>query len=234
MANFIFNVSEGADFGVVNISEISTDCATLFTFQVNASPGDQIRMLFSQTFLHYDNLVYTQNGVDTSWDGLEVTLTYGTDLYISYSIGNSGVPGYFNKVTFEVENTTVGLIHTERNQRQNDSLECDNPTGNGGTYDELTDTPNTKIGNALKLVRVNAAETGHEYVDPGNLGNDLNYSQAFSSVSTVVCVHNLGKIPSVTVVDSSGNIVYGDITYTDLNNLTITFNTAFTGTVYLN
>lgn len=234
MANFIFNVSEGSDFSVIKINEISTNCATLFTFQVNASPGDSIRMLFGQQFLHYDNLVYTQNGVDTSWDGLEITLTYATDLYISYSIGNSGVPGYFNKVRFEVENTTVGLQHNELTIRENDDLECDNPTGQGGTYDELTDTPNSKVGNALKLVRVNAAETDHEYVDLGSLGSDLNYTHVQASSNTWVIAHNLGKIPSVTVQDNSGNTVFGDVTYTDLNNLTITFNTAFAGTAYLN
>lgn len=32
-----------------------------------------------------------------------------------------------------------------------------------GTFDDLTDTPATKIGNGLKQLRVNAAENGIEY-----------------------------------------------------------------------
>jgi hypothetical protein len=46
-------------------------------------------------------------------------------------------------------------------------------------------------------------------------------------------VHNLGFKPNVTVVDSAGTIVEGEITYTNLNEITISFITAFTGYAYL-
>lgn len=46
--------------------------------------------------------------------------------------------------------------------------------------------------------------------------------------------HGLGKFPSVTVVDSCGNVVVGDVTYTSLNQLTVTFNAVFSGKAYLN
>lgn len=46
--------------------------------------------------------------------------------------------------------------------------------------------------------------------------------------------HNLNKYPSVTVTDSSGNIVIGDITYIDKNNLIINFSSEFSGKAYLN
>jgi hypothetical protein len=46
--------------------------------------------------------------------------------------------------------------------------------------------------------------------------------------------HGLTKFPSVTVVDSSGNKVVGDVKYTDNNNLVLTFNGAFSGKAYLN
>lgn len=46
--------------------------------------------------------------------------------------------------------------------------------------------------------------------------------------------HNLEKHPSVTVIDSAGSMVVGDINYNDINSITITFSAAFTGTVYLN
>lgn len=46
--------------------------------------------------------------------------------------------------------------------------------------------------------------------------------------------HNLGKFPAVTVVDSGGSIVVGEIDYIDENNLTITFQGAFGGKAYLN
>lgn len=46
--------------------------------------------------------------------------------------------------------------------------------------------------------------------------------------------HNLGKYPSVTVVDSGGNVVIGDVEYTSVNALTCTFSAPFSGKAYLN
>jgi hypothetical protein len=45
--------------------------------------------------------------------------------------------------------------------------------------------------------------------------------------------HNLGFYPNVTVVDSSGSSVIGDVQYTDSNNLIITFSGGFSGYAYL-
>lgn len=47
-------------------------------------------------------------------------------------------------------------------------------------------------------------------------------------------VHNLGKFPSVSVVDSAGSIVVGSVTYVSNNELTINFSAGFSGTAYLN
>ena len=47
-------------------------------------------------------------------------------------------------------------------------------------------------------------------------------------------VHALNRLPSVTVVDSGGNVVMGDIIYIDENSLSISFTVAFSGKVYLN
>lgn len=46
-------------------------------------------------------------------------------------------------------------------------------------------------------------------------------------------VHNLNFYPNVTVQDSAGNIVEGEIAYTNSDSLVITFSTAFSGTAYL-
>jgi hypothetical protein len=46
--------------------------------------------------------------------------------------------------------------------------------------------------------------------------------------------HSLSKFPSVTVVDSAGSVVIGDVDYTDKNNLSITFKAPFAGIAYLN
>lgn len=46
--------------------------------------------------------------------------------------------------------------------------------------------------------------------------------------------HNLGKFPSVSIVDSAGTVVIGDVSHIDINNLTISFASGFAGTAYLN
>ncbi|ANS03421.1 hypothetical protein [uncultured Mediterranean phage uvDeep-CGR2-KM19-C269] len=46
--------------------------------------------------------------------------------------------------------------------------------------------------------------------------------------------HNLQKFPSVTVVDSAGSKVTGEVDYIDINTLTVSFTAEFGGTAYLN
>lgn len=45
--------------------------------------------------------------------------------------------------------------------------------------------------------------------------------------------HNLGWQPNVTVQDSGGSVVEGEISYTSTNALTVTFSGAFSGNAYL-
>lgn len=64
---------------------------------------------------------------------------------------------------------------------------------------------------------------------------DLNAVHYQDSASTLWTVnHNLNKFPSVTVVDSAGNVVFGDVEYVDANNVKIKFSSAFAGKAYLN
>jgi hypothetical protein len=55
-----------------------------------------------------------------------------------------------------------------------------------------------------------------------------------SAASTWTIVHNLGCRPSVTVVDSGGNVQIGEILYDSNNQVTVTFAAAFGGYAYLN
>ena len=59
------------------------------------------------------------------------------------------------------------------------------------------------------------------------------FTQASPAVSWTVN-HDLNKFPSVTVVDSAGTQVIGDIQHIDNDNLTITFINQFSGKAYLN
>jgi len=46
--------------------------------------------------------------------------------------------------------------------------------------------------------------------------------------------HKLGKFPSITVIDSANTVVVGEYTYTDNNNVILTFSAGFSGKAFLN
>jgi hypothetical protein len=58
------------------------------------------------------------------------------------------------------------------------------------------------------------------------------HTQSIAS-DTWVIAHYLGWYPNVTVQDSSGSVVEGEIAYTSTNTLTVTFTGAFSGNAYL-
>ena len=56
-----------------------------------------------------------------------------------------------------------------------------------------------------------------------------------NTVATVWNIqHNLGKFPSITVIDTGDTVVTGEYTYIDNNNVTLTFSAGFAGKAYLN
>ena len=65
-------------------------------------------------------------------------------------------------------------------------------------------------------------------------GGDKNYTQSFTAQTSVIVTHNLAKKPSVTIFDSAGDEVTGDVEYINNNQLSVTFSSAFTGTIILN
>ena len=58
------------------------------------------------------------------------------------------------------------------------------------------------------------------------------YEQASASDSWLI-VHNLGRKPSVVIVDSADNVFYPAVQYIDLNTVLVTMNGATTGKAYL-
>jgi hypothetical protein len=69
------------------------------------------------------------------------------------------------------------------------------------------------------------SQTAKEYV-PSSL--TFLFDQASASATWVI-VHNLNKYPSVTIFDSTGREVKGQINYDSLNQVTLTFTAAFSG-----
>jgi hypothetical protein len=226
MADFTITIG-GNNLYVELEPTIETECASIFTWKVDATNGDNIDITLSGV---YENENYTLNGVETSFTDSVAGIIFNNSLLISFSIQNSGSPGNFDSGTLTVDNNTTGGQYTNTVTRENDSARC-----NSGdlTYDELTDTPDSKVGQAGKYIKVSDDETAHEYVNavPG----DAHYvhTQSVSSASWVIA-HSLGKYPSILIFDDLGNTVEGDIVLTDTDNLTLNFSSAFTGVAYLN
>jgi hypothetical protein len=66
-------------------------------------------------------------------------------------------------------------------------------------------------------------------------GQDKQYEHIQSPASaTWTVAHNLGKVPSVTVIDSTGRQVFGGVQHTDTNNTILTFSAPFSGKAYFN
>jgi hypothetical protein len=98
---------------------------------------------------------------------------------------------------------------------------------------QLTDTPSAYLpADAGKTLQVNATSTGIEFK---SAAGDLNYNHTQAASSSLwVIPHSLGKYPSVTVIDSGGSLVFGDVQYIDINNISITFTASFSGSAFIN
>jgi hypothetical protein len=67
----------------------------------------------------------------------------------------------------------------------------------------------------------------------GNPHGTYTHSQAAASATWTI-THNLNCKPSVTIVDSGGNVQIGEVLYDSDNQVTVSFAAAFSGYAYLN
>lgn len=68
---------------------------------------------------------------------------------------------------------------------------------------------------------------------PANAHGTYTHTQASASATWTI-THNLNCFPSVTVVDSAGSVVIGEVVYISANVVSVTFIAAFAGKAYLN
>jgi hypothetical protein len=65
--------------------------------------------------------------------------------------------------------------------------------------------------------------------------SDANYVHNQTTASNVWTVnHGLNKFPSVTTIDSSERVVFGEIEFVDENNVVLTFKGSFKGKAFFN
>jgi len=99
----------------------------------------------------------------------------------------------------------------------------------------MSKTRTVVVSGAKKKTVVKVANVGPAGpTGPAGVGGG-NYTHIQSTPSTTwTVVHNLGYNPGgVSVVDSAGTKVYGDITHSTVNQLVINFSAGFSGKAYL-
>jgi hypothetical protein len=100
--------------------------------------------------------------------------------------------------------------------------------------------PSTALGNSgysgySGYSGTGGGASGYSGVSGFSGSGDLNYLHDQTSASATWNVtHSLNKNPSVTVVDTAGTEVVGEVDYLTLNSLTITFTAPFSGKAFLN
>lgn len=113
--------------------------------------------------------------------------------------------------------------------------------------DGIEDHAHTGVDGSVPIqvtnIRADGGESG-DFIWVSNGRLEFAKSQPYSDKTYVhvqdtpserwLITHPLQKYPSVTVVDSGGNTVFGDVQYQDKSNIVVDFRHGFSGRAYLN
>lgn len=141
--------------------------------------------------------------------------------YIEQTIGNGAAQSFTIAHNFNTKAVTVAVYKA------------------ASPYDQVqADVERTDLNN-VTIRTVTVPATG-EYVcliqcagTPGAGWAQYTHTQGTPSATWTV-VHNLGRHPSVMVVDTGDTVIMPDIHYDSLNQITLTFGSATSGKAYLN
>lgn len=89
-------------------------------------------------------------------------------------------------------------------------------------------TVTTDIAAAVTITGVAPAQTIN-FVLP--VAGQYIHTQSISA-STWIVTHDLGFFPAVSVIDSGGSVVEGDVSYISVNQVSIAFSSSFGGKAY--
>lgn len=69
---------------------------------------------------------------------------------------------------------------------------------------------------------------------PGSDATDKNFVEVFTNSSEVTVTHSLNKFPAVTITNSAGDEVEGEVEHVSVNQLIARFSASFTGKLVCN
>lgn len=99
----------------------------------------------------------------------------------------------------------------------------------------MSDDFNVILSSDSQVVVSGDPQTSATVASTTAIVNQVTYVHTQGSASSSWTItHNLGRRPSVTIVDSGGNVQIGEVLYTSDNEITVSFAAAFGGYAYLN
>jgi|TARA_R110000823_G_scaffold13671_9_gene45266 hypothetical protein len=210
-----------------------------YTSTVTITPtADQAGSLHHRYFCLYNSYDVTKYAVYfkvTAATTLATPSGYGG--VIAVDLTSSGINSTITQVSVALHSALNG--HADFTATRNSSNEIITVTG----LTSASPAKTNEIGFTISVVDVELSDEVLTTDASGNLkftsltsvAADKNYVHTQGSAATVWTVtHNLGKNPSVAVVDSAGTVVIGQVDYDTINQITLTFKAAFSGKAYFN
>lgn len=100
---------------------------------------------------------------------------------------------------------------------------------------KLSINPSNEVTTKVLTMNVTNEVTYRTLTELASDGADKTYTHSQGAASTTWNIaHGLNKNVSVMVVDSSNRVIIGQVDYVDANNITVSFNAAFSGAAYIN
>jgi hypothetical protein len=209
----------------------------------------------------HNGLYDKYNGWDLIIDGVSETIESGNSVSLKSGSNISLLKDVNNDIIFNSINNYIKNVTGDGNsvltiEREGlTDITVDLTHNHDGVYEPII-TKNSAFNNDYGTtagtvaegndIRIINGQTAHEWgnhadagyasqSDVNNIVQDKNYSHTQSVASTDWSItHNLGKYPSVTIIDNAGNEIWTQVEHIDINNLVIRFNNPHSGTASLN
>lgn len=135
------------------------------------------------------------------------------------------------KLNKQTKNLTLNKVQKSLRLNQNKHVISLRQVGRRGVQGEPGAIQSVVAGTGII---VDNTDPANPIVSAPTAGNDKNFTYNFNSQSSFTVNHNLDKYPSVTIFDSSGDEVEGQVDHLNVNSLKIDFSAPFSGVITLN
>lgn len=169
-----------------------------------------------------DTWIATDTGTDGDGNPVEV------DDALTWSLGSWTNIGPWRGESGATVTKTSDLINDGDNPNDGKTYVLSGTT----SFLDLTDTPITYAGNTGRFLKVNSTGNGLEFAS--SVSTDTYVHTQGAAAQTWNITHTLGKIPSVTILDSTNEQVKASVSIPDDATVVISFGAAYSGTAILN